>query len=31
MKHKQAETAVACGWRVPKTFITNSPADALAG
>lgn len=30
MKHKQAETAASCGWRVPKTFITNSPADALA-
>ncbi|HEX6085162.1 MAG TPA: hypothetical protein VF266_11590 [Thermoanaerobaculia bacterium] len=30
MKHKQGEAAEACGWRVPKTFITNSPADALA-
>jgi glutathione synthase/RimK-type ligase-like ATP-grasp enzyme len=30
MKHKQGEVAAACGWRVPKTFITNSPADALA-
>jgi glutathione synthase/RimK-type ligase-like ATP-grasp enzyme len=30
MKHKQGETAAACGWRVPETFITNSPADAFA-
>jgi glutathione synthase/RimK-type ligase-like ATP-grasp enzyme len=30
MKHKQAEAAAACGWRVPKTFITNSPAEAYA-
>ena len=30
MKHKQAEIAAGCGWRVPETFITNSPADALA-
>lgn len=30
MKHKQAEIAAECGWRVPKTFITNSPGEALA-
>ncbi len=30
MKHKQAEAAASCGWRVPTTFITNSPADAFA-
>ena len=30
MKHRQAETAASCGWRVPKTFITNSPAEAFA-
>jgi glutathione synthase/RimK-type ligase-like ATP-grasp enzyme len=30
MKHKQAEVAASCGWRVPKTLITNSPAEAFA-
>jgi len=30
MKHKQAEIAASCSWRVPKTFITNSPAEAMA-
>lgn len=30
MKHKQAEVAASCGWRVPKTFITNSPGEAFA-
>lgn len=30
MKHKQLELAAECGWRVPKTFITNSPAEAYA-
>jgi hypothetical protein len=30
MKHRQAEVAVACGWRVPRTVITNSPAEAFA-
>ena len=30
MKHKQADVAASCGWRVPKTFITNSPAEAFA-
>ncbi|HEX2060825.1 MAG TPA: hypothetical protein VHK90_08785 [Thermoanaerobaculia bacterium] len=30
MKHKQAEAAASCGWRVPKTFLTNSPAEAFA-
>jgi hypothetical protein len=30
MKHKQAEVAARCGWRVPKTFITNSPGEARA-
>jgi glutathione synthase/RimK-type ligase-like ATP-grasp enzyme len=30
MKHRQAEIAVGCGWRVPKTVITNSPAEAFA-
>lgn len=30
MKHRQAEVAVSCGWRVPETFITNSPAEAFA-
>lgn len=30
MKHKQGEAAESCGWRVPKTFITNSPAEAFA-
>jgi glutathione synthase/RimK-type ligase-like ATP-grasp enzyme len=30
MKHKQAEVAASCGWRVPRTFITNSAAEAFA-
>jgi glutathione synthase/RimK-type ligase-like ATP-grasp enzyme len=30
MKHKQGEVAASCGWRVPETFITNSPAEAFA-
>jgi glutathione synthase/RimK-type ligase-like ATP-grasp enzyme len=30
MKQRQAELAVACGWRVPKTVITNSAAEAFA-
>jgi glutathione synthase/RimK-type ligase-like ATP-grasp enzyme len=30
MKHKQAEVAASCGWRVPRTLITNSAAEAFA-
>jgi len=30
MKHNQAAIAASCGWRVPKTFITNSPGEAFA-
>ncbi|HYI07466.1 MAG TPA: hypothetical protein VEK57_00220 [Thermoanaerobaculia bacterium] len=30
MKHRQGEIAESCGWRVPKTFITNSAAEAFA-
>lgn len=30
MKHKQGDVAESCGWRVPKMFITNSPAEAFA-
>lgn len=30
MKHKQGEVAASCGWRVPRMFITNSPAEAFA-
>lgn len=30
MKHNQGEIARSCGWRVPSTFITNSPGEALA-
>ena len=30
MKHRQAEVAASCGWRVPRTFITNSPGEAFA-
>ncbi len=30
MKQRQAELAASCGWRVPETFITNSPAEAFA-
>lgn len=30
MKHRQGETAARCGWRVPRTFVTNSPGEALA-
>lgn len=29
-KHKQLEIAAACGWRVPRTLVTNSPAEAFA-
>ena len=30
MKHKQGEVAAQCGWRVPRMFVTNSPAEAFA-
>jgi glutathione synthase/RimK-type ligase-like ATP-grasp enzyme len=30
MKHRQGEVAASCGWRVAKTVITNSPAEAFA-
>lgn len=30
MKHKQGEVAAACGWRVAKMLVTNSPAEAFA-
>ena len=30
MKQRQCELAAECGWRVPKTFVTNSPAEAYA-
>ncbi|HEX7150711.1 MAG TPA: hypothetical protein VF618_04415 [Thermoanaerobaculia bacterium] len=29
-KQRQGETAARCGWRVPETFITNSPGEAFA-
>jgi glutathione synthase/RimK-type ligase-like ATP-grasp enzyme len=30
LKHKQGEVAASCGWRVPRMFVTNSPAEAFA-
>lgn len=30
MKQRQCEIAAECGWRVPKTFVTNSPGEAYA-
>ena len=30
MKHNQGEVAASCGWRVPRTFLTNSPGEAFA-
>ncbi|HEV3485312.1 MAG TPA: hypothetical protein VG106_07885 [Vicinamibacterales bacterium] len=29
-KHRQGEIAESCGWRVPRMFVTNSPAEAFA-